>query len=79
VFLPDSNHTIQIQVTIWASYHVLAAKPNMWIIGKSLFVLVFFGAITNVTSYKGGIGELSNKAATDFEIAKTPLAFPSHF
>jgi hypothetical protein len=42
-------------------------------------ILVFFGAITTITSYKGGIGELSNKAVTDFEIAKTLLDFPSRF
>jgi hypothetical protein len=38
--------------------------------------LVFFGAITQLLlPIKGGIGELSNKAVTDFEIAKTLLIF----
>jgi hypothetical protein len=55
-----------------------AAKP-MWIIGKITFPFFFWCNNPAITSYKGGIGELSNKAATDFEIAKTPVAFPSHF
>jgi hypothetical protein len=39
-------------------------------------ILVFFGNNPTIP-IKGGIGELSNKAVTDFEIAKTLLDFPS--
>jgi hypothetical protein len=42
--------------------------------------LVFFGAITQLLlPIKGGIGELSNKAVTDFEIAKNSSGFSSRF
>jgi hypothetical protein len=41
--------------------------------------LVFFWSNNLLLPIKGGIGELSNKAVTDFEIAKTLLDFPSRF
>jgi hypothetical protein len=54
----------------------LAAKP-IWIICKDHFTIFsFFGAITKLLlPIKGGIGELSNKAVTDFEIAKNSSGF----
>jgi hypothetical protein len=81
VFLPNNNRIVQIQVLLYASYHVPAAKTNMRIICEDHFTIFsFFGAITQLLlPIKGGIGELSNKAVTDFEIAKTLLDFPSRF
>jgi hypothetical protein len=60
--------------------HVPAETQYMRIICKiTLPFLVFFGAITQLLlPIKGGIGELSNKAVTDFEIAKNSSGF-SHF
>jgi hypothetical protein len=45
---------------------------------RSLYHFSFFGAIA-IASYKGGIGELSNKAVTDFEIAKNSSGFSLAF
>jgi hypothetical protein len=70
VFLPDNNHIIQIQVLLYGLHTMFPAAKiqyvDHWQI--SLFHFGFFGAITHVT-YKRR-NELSNKAVTDFEIAK---------
>jgi hypothetical protein len=42
-------------------------------------IFSFFWSNNPTIPIKGGIGELSNKAVTDFEIAKTLLDFPSRF
>jgi hypothetical protein len=80
VFLPNNNR-INSGVTICASYHVPAAKSNMWDHLQDHFTIFSFFWSNNplLLPIKGGIGELSNKAVTDFEIAKTLLDFPSRF
>jgi hypothetical protein len=63
------------------SYHVPGCE-NQYAdhLRRSLYHFSFFWSNNpTITSYKGGIGELSNKAVTDFEIAKTLLDFPSRF
>jgi hypothetical protein len=77
VFLPNNNRIVQIQ-TICASYHVLAENPICGSFAKITLPFLVFLAITQLLlPIKGGIGELSNKAVTDFEIAKNLLDFPS--
>jgi ABC-type transport system involved in Fe-S cluster assembly fused permease/ATPase subunit len=58
----------------------LAAKTNMTFAKITLPFLVFFGAITPaITSYKRRNRKLSNKAVTDFEIAKNSSGFSLAF
>jgi hypothetical protein len=47
-----------------------------WQISLSVFGFLW---LTQLLLPQRRIGELSNKAITDFDIAKTPVAFPSFF
>jgi hypothetical protein len=51
----------------------------MWIICKITLPFLVFLEQQLLLPIKGGIGELSNKAVTDFEIAKNSSDFPSRF
>jgi hypothetical protein len=78
VFLPDNNHIIRIQELRYVVHVPGCENPICGHLQNYFSILVFFGDNQLLFLLKGGIGKLSNNA-TDFEIAKTLVAFSLRF